>query len=359
MDMFIQKGLQRKLYEFTEKGHSPARGYINFTNQEVNQRLAYEGSIHGDFATIDLKDASDLVPWDLVKMLTPPDWYAALAATRTDFVQIQGRDHPVKKYAPMGSALCFPIEAFVFWSIAKTVSPWVYVYGDDIICPTNRVHDVITALESYGLIVNRSKSLYTGHFRESCGGDYYKGLNINYTSCKSYDLQQYIAFCNEVADRHSQELAENLLSSYELLYDEVVYRQPLELKCRPEPYIFYTDHCSSSFVFFKRRWNTDLQREEVFRKHVVARPEKSIDKKKRIKRTTRRSVAFTAIDDDWLYDWFVGVETSTAPIEDSLIHELESGLFVFTTNTTSLSEGHTTLRRDMYPVTKYVWGATK
>jgi len=41
MDMFIQKGLQEKLYEFTEKGYSPAKGFINFSRQDINQRLAY------------------------------------------------------------------------------------------------------------------------------------------------------------------------------------------------------------------------------------------------------------------------------------------------------------------------------
>lgn len=47
MDMYIQKGLQVKLYDFTESGDSPARGYINFTRQDINQALAYKGSIDG------------------------------------------------------------------------------------------------------------------------------------------------------------------------------------------------------------------------------------------------------------------------------------------------------------------------
>lgn len=360
MDMFIQKGLQAKLYDFTEQGYSPARGYINFTDQGINQRLAYEGSITGKIATIDLKDASDLVPWNLIRLLAPSDWYAALAATRTDEAEIQGRRFPLKKYAPMGSALCFPIEAFLFWSIAKTVSPWVYVYGDDIIVPIETVHDVIAALESYGLVVNTGKTLFTGNFRESCGGDYYDGHNINYTSCKSYDLQQYIAFCNEVAVRHSQKLAEELASSYEDLYGEVFFREPIEFRNNPEPYIFYTDSCASSDIFFKCQGDPFLMREEVYRRHVVSKPESDKERKFRIKsRNSRRTTVFNTVEDDLLFDWFSTAESSVAPNEDAYYSHITAGLFTLSERPTAFSEGHETLRQDLYPVTKYKWGPRK
>ena len=49
------------------------------------------------------------------------------------------------------------------------------VYGDDIIVPVEYVQAVITALEAFGLKVNRDKSFWNGKFRESCGGDFYAG----------------------------------------------------------------------------------------------------------------------------------------------------------------------------------------
>jgi len=352
MDMFIQKGLQEKLYEFTEKGYSPAKGFINFSRQDINQHLAYVGSYSCKYATIDLKDASDLVPWNLVKMLCPTEWYQALACSRSDVVTIQGRQSTINKFAPMGSALCFPIEAFVFWSIAKTVSPYVYVYGDDIIVPNGKVHDVIAALESYGLLVNHDKSLYTGLFRESCGGDYYDGQNINYPSCKSYDTDKYIAFCNQVTELISSDLAERLVKSFEEMIDEIVYREPLVFAKNPEPYIFYTDSCAASFVFFKHRGNIALQREEVLRKHIKSVPKKS-------KKNERKRSLSIPIDDDLLFDWFTTAENTVAPEEEARVVRLMDQLVPSRYLVNSFSEGHQTLRRDTSPGAKYVWGFLK
>jgi hypothetical protein len=170
--MYAQKGLQTSLYDFIEN-HSPAKGYVNFTDQTINNRLAQKGSLDRSFATIDLKDASDMVSWDLILKLSDETWREALTATRSATVRTSLGTIEMNKFAPMGSALCFPIEAMLFWSIAKTVAPEVWVYGDDIIVANEYCNDVIVALESYGLIVNRSKTLHKGLFRESCGGDFY------------------------------------------------------------------------------------------------------------------------------------------------------------------------------------------
>lgn len=356
MDMQIQKGLQVKLYDYTEKGDSPARGFINFSRQDINQFLAYKGSIDGSLATIDLKDASDMVPWDLIRLICPSEWYEALASTRSDVVTLQGREYTIKKYAAMGSALCFPIEAFLFWSIAKTVSPFAYVYGDDIVVPTESAQDVITALEEYGLLVNRDKTLTTGFFRESCGGDYYKGQNINYPSCRSYAPDKFIAFCNEITKLFDNGLASTCIRWYEESYNEIVYREPLVYLSNPEPYIFYTDSTIASSVFFRTRWNEGLQRMEVFRKHIVSRPEK---RKHRSGKKGHLSKDFIPIDDDLLFDWFTTVQNSVAPQEEADYAELVSGVIHECIHTDAFSEGHQVLRRDSKPVTKFEWGLFK
>lgn len=371
MDMFIQKGLQEKLYDFTERGYSPAKGYINFSDQRINQRLAYLGSIDGCLATIDLKDASDLVPWNLVKLLCPAEWYEALASTRSDVVKVNGQAFDIKKYAAMGSALCFPIEAFVFWSIAKTVSPYAYVYGDDIIVPNDKAYDVIAALESYGLQVNHGKTLTQGLFRESCGGDYYGGLNINYPSCKSYDPAKYIAFCNEVTQLISSDLSDKLICNFEFLFNKQVYREPLVFSSEPEPYIFYTDRTSSSSVFFKRRWNEDLHFLEVLREHIKARPVKS--KTSMRKRPIGRDT-FECIDDDLLFDWYTTVDSTVAPKEEAYYAKIGASLVHTGRRMSPLSEKKNSvkrfidlnlikedilLRQDSSPETKYEWGYLK
>jgi hypothetical protein len=93
----------------------------------------------------------------------------------------------------MGSALTFPIEAIVFTTIAlmgvwssegqrptlRTAKGRVSVYGDDIIIPVDATADVIGTLELFGFKVNRSKSFWSGYFRESCGKEYYRGHDVS------------------------------------------------------------------------------------------------------------------------------------------------------------------------------------
>jgi hypothetical protein len=60
----------------------------------------------------------------------------------------------------------------------------VYVYGDDLIVSADMAPLVVEDLEAFGLKVNAAKSFWTGKFRESCGGDYYDGVDITPVYCR-------------------------------------------------------------------------------------------------------------------------------------------------------------------------------
>lgn len=190
---WIQQGLGRKFVEHFERDCVLTKGQINFTRQDINQQLATSSSTTRRFATIDLKDASDRVSLQLVRRIfgLVPEVLRALEATRTTETRLPtGEVVALDKFAPMGSALCFPVEAYVFWvtlvsAMVQTtrmplskVSKLVFVYGDDIVVPTNEAMRCIQALESVGLRVNTSKSCIQGYFRESCGVDAFKGVNV-------------------------------------------------------------------------------------------------------------------------------------------------------------------------------------
>jgi len=61
----------------------------------------------------------------------------------------------------------------------------VRVYGDDIIIPTDMVSEALRSLTAYGFVVNRHKSFWNGKFRESCGGDFYDGIDVSVGYCRS------------------------------------------------------------------------------------------------------------------------------------------------------------------------------
>jgi len=186
---FIQQGLARNIVHFLET-ISPCKGQINFTSQEVNRALALSSSADCKFATLDLKDASDLVSLELVRLLFPKGIFARLDATRSDCTLLpNGEVIALKKFAPMGSALCFPIESMVFYAVccAALLSKGVpfnvavrsvFVYGDDIIVTNEHWPDVVMALEEVGLAVNIEKCCVGPIFRESCGMDALCGVPV-------------------------------------------------------------------------------------------------------------------------------------------------------------------------------------
>jgi hypothetical protein len=191
---FAQQALKRWLVDRLQS-RSLTTGHVNFTDQTVNQALAISVSKTGHMATLDMAEASDRVSLALVEDMfaAAPDFRSIALACRSTRAELpNGEVIRLKKFASMGSALCFPVEALVFFTsiiasrilragrfpTARLVSEMaqdVYVYGDDLIVPADEAPAICTDLETIGLKVNRDKSFWTGQFRESCGVDAYDG----------------------------------------------------------------------------------------------------------------------------------------------------------------------------------------
>nr|UUW21116.1 MAG: RNA replicase beta chain [Sanya steitz-like virus 1]UUW21122.1 MAG: RNA replicase beta chain [Sanya steitz-like virus 1] len=181
---WIQGGLGDSIVKHVES-HPLTRGRVNFTDQTINQKLALSSSVTRAYATIDLKEASDRVSVDLVRSIFPEKVYRALMAARSDATRINGVELGLTKYAPMGSALCFPVLALTVWALASSVvrqcsnkKGFVYVYGDDLIVPNDCYEAIVDAFPKYGLAVNANKSFSKSFFRESCGMDAFKGIQV-------------------------------------------------------------------------------------------------------------------------------------------------------------------------------------
>lgn len=194
---YMQQGLKDLVYTRIE-AHPLTRNSIRFTRQEPNQRLALQSSIDRRLATLDLKDASDRVHFELVRRIFKTSGILlyledsrSLSATLPS-----GENIVLSKFASMGSALCFPVEAMVFYTLIQVAmhrqdgrrpssrsiaaySRSIDIYGDDIIVPVEYTDAVVDTLESYCLRVNVGKSFRRSHFRESCGADFYAGHAVN------------------------------------------------------------------------------------------------------------------------------------------------------------------------------------
>ena len=202
---YTQQAVLEVLVGHLEGRDNPLRWLIGFEDQEPNRRMALEGSLSGELATLDLSEASDRVSNQLVRVLVDrwPHVAEALDATRSRKADVPGEGViRLAKFASMGSALCFPVEAMVFATIIfcaiedalnrsltkrdlKDLRRRVRVYGDDIIVPTDYAIPVVGKLEAFGLRVNTNKSFWTGKFRESCGREYYEGHDVSIVRVRS------------------------------------------------------------------------------------------------------------------------------------------------------------------------------
>lgn len=181
---WVQQGLGRAIVDHVERSRI-TRYNVHFTNQQPNQCGALLGSITGKYATLDLKEASDRISCSLVRLLFPKHISDVLMSCRTTGTELpNGKILPLQKFAPMGSALCFPVLALTIWAILTAGAPdadtreSILVYGDDVIVPTAYAECAMRNLELFGLVINRNKSYVKGFFRESCGVDAYLGTNV-------------------------------------------------------------------------------------------------------------------------------------------------------------------------------------
>jgi len=266
--MFVQQGLMRLLYD-TIESHYLTQSQINFSDQSINQSLAHQSSIDGVLATIDLSDASDRLSLLLVEKVFPSDWVKCLKACRSEETILpSGKVLKLNKFAPMGSACCFPVEALVFWASTQAtyerlgVKAETFVYGDDIICPVGYADEVCKDLVSIGLKVNATKSYTKGPFRESCGGEYHNGYDVTPVRVRKFlgqshtDLSTAADFCNNLIAKFGEASSLAAIQVIEDQLDYVFPRSTMRIPC----VIFGSG--GSNDLRFRKRWNKSLQRFE-------------------------------------------------------------------------------------------------
>jgi hypothetical protein len=314
---WIQQGLGRAIVRHLES-HDLTRGRINFTDQTINQRFALSGSCDTEVVTLDMKEASDRVSTELVSCIfrDVPQLRAALLATRsTHTVLPNGRKVLLNKFAPMGSCLCFPVEAFVFWALGvasiihdtarygsefefprgkyrespirsilrKVRRCSLHVYGDDIIVGKKYHESLLQTLPKFGLMFNLDKCCIRGFFRESCGVDAYTGVNVTplrlkrrwcHRTVDASTLASYVEFSNLAYERGYKRVASFVRS---LVEEQVGF---LPVTNRKESYLSFVIPSGAIHIpsHIKRRFNKSLQGMEYWLwsirpRHVAADPD--------------------------------------------------------------------------------------
>lgn len=178
---------------------------VSFRDQRPNQVAARVGSEQGLLATVDLSEASDrLTCWVVERVFrSNRTLLDRLHASRTRWLSCQIKGHEVRhvvlrKLGPMGSATTFPVQSIVYACVAVTaclianklrpsrsnirkMALQVTVFGDDIVVPKIALAYLVALLAYLGFKVNTDKTYGSSNFRESCGKDYIRGVDVTPT----------------------------------------------------------------------------------------------------------------------------------------------------------------------------------
>lgn len=178
--------------------------------KEIHMQVACEASITGRHATIDLKSASDLVCKALVNFLFAGCWAEWLNTLRAPSIRNPGKGpfRRLEKFSGMGNGYTFELETIIFAAIsaeamvASGTEPELggnlWVFGDDIIVPTECAANVLSALRLCGFVPNERKTFIEGSFRESCGGDFFSGCAVRpiYIEDDPSEPHEFISLAN-------------------------------------------------------------------------------------------------------------------------------------------------------------------
>lgn len=185
VNMSLQKGVDSFILKrLLEWGiHLP-------TQEGKNKELARRGSVDGSICTIDLTSASDCTANALMKRALPEPLRSRIQETRTSVTEYKNRQITLGMVSMMGNGFTFSLETAIFASVVRAVykladlplrvggsNSWG-VYGDDMCVDPRAYHMCCRLLTLLGYEVNDDKSFHVGSFRESCGGDYWKGYLV-------------------------------------------------------------------------------------------------------------------------------------------------------------------------------------
>jgi len=190
---------------------------IDLSTQPIyNRRLARTGSIDGSFGTIDLVSASDSVGLQMfLRLLDECPLKDMILMSRSESVTIpSGEQFVLRMVSTMGNGFTFPLQTLIFASAVRAVYQLMGfpcddnqtqygVFGDDIVVRFEAYTFLCRMLTKLGFEVNDKKSFNSGPFRESCGGDYFKGLNVRGVYVTTLETSQDICSCINRLNRWS------------------------------------------------------------------------------------------------------------------------------------------------------------
>lgn len=227
VEMLIQKALGA----YAEIRLNRYFGIDLSTQPDFNRRFACKGSYDGTICTVDLVSASDYIGVPLFNATLDNCAFKRLVMqSRAKFAVLpNGSNEELRMVSTMGNGFTFPLQTIIFASAVRAVYDLMGypsecprtqfgVFGDDICIRKETYVFFNRMLEKLGFKVNVGKSFSTGPFRESCGEDYCRGLNIRGVYIRSLESPQQVYSAINRLNRWSARTGIRLPKVMQVLY---------------------------------------------------------------------------------------------------------------------------------------------
>lgn len=196
LNIYVQKGIGAAIRERLR-----VHGLDLQVGQQNNQTLASK-AYDMDLCTLDLSAASDTISYRCVEQLLPREWFELLLMARTERVSLpDGEIIALEKFSSMGNGYTFELETLIFLAMARAVAEeegyadwYCLAYGDDLIFPAGMFESMVETVKFLGFTVNEEKTFGNGLFYESCGTDWFCGVNVRPLFLNSDD-DDFISVC--------------------------------------------------------------------------------------------------------------------------------------------------------------------
>lgn len=263
----------------TRIASGPLSPFINFRKQELSGEMVLRSSVDKSLATVDLSSASDrLSLWVIERAFRKnPSLLTALYAHRSKYIKLpQGDLMWLRKFASQGAAVTFPGQTIIFCLATlaacgvdnlsltdkrlRRLIGRVRTFGDDMIVPSENLQDLTVLLEFLQLKVNKTKSFVTGNFRESCGTDAFKGIEITPVKIKDISVMSpdsRRALLDTVNNTFQKGLWRTSEELRKLLPEKMRKHLPVNNLRESPPRIF--SFMGSDYRHLSMRWKSDTQ----------------------------------------------------------------------------------------------------
>jgi len=229
LNMFFQLGLGTMI-----ERHLLRRFNTSFKDQpDINRLLARQGSIDGSYSTIDLSSASDSISINLCREIFPDWFYNLLVELRSPRCRFGSDTVTLNMISTMGNGYTFPLQTLIFSCLIRAAYRSVGIpiddelnknwacFGDDIIVRDICFPAVTRLLGILGFELNNTKTFNTGHFRESCGNDWFYGQSVRGVYIRKLTSIQDIFVAINLLNEWSSETGIPLSKTIGLLLSEV------------------------------------------------------------------------------------------------------------------------------------------